>query len=91
MLTDLLAYELGELSKEESIAMFQDLIDTGMAWQLQGSYGRTAADLIEDGSCMLGTKGHRDYYGNYIPSRFEVAPGAPGSEEFWAKGGVRCE
>lgn len=30
---------------------WQYLIDTGIVWQLQGWYGRTAAQLIENGVC----------------------------------------
>lgn len=43
------AYELGEMSEGEAIEFFQELVNTGIAWQLQGHYGRTAANLIEAG------------------------------------------
>ena len=46
-----MAFENGELDEEEVAAGFQHLIDSGMVWQLQGMYGRTAADLIEQGLC----------------------------------------
>jgi hypothetical protein len=36
-------------SEEEVIEAWQWLVDTGLAWQLQGWYGRTATTLIEDG------------------------------------------
>lgn len=44
-------YEMGSLSEDETIELFQALIDSGLAWSLQGSYGRTAKDLIEAGDC----------------------------------------
>ena len=49
--TAIIAYEQGELSEEETVELFQGLIDSGMAWQLQGHYGRTAAALIDAGYC----------------------------------------
>lgn len=48
-LADILAYENGELDETEIVALFQSLVDSGMAWRLQGHYGRTAAALIEAG------------------------------------------
>jgi hypothetical protein len=46
-----MAYEQGDCSKEEVIEGFQALIDSGLCWQLQGSYGRMATRLIEAGYC----------------------------------------
>jgi hypothetical protein len=39
------------VSEEQAIAAWQYLIDTGLAWQLQGCFGRYAAHLIEHGIC----------------------------------------
>lgn len=45
----LIAYEIGELNGAETIELFADLIRSGLAWTLQGHYGRTAARLMELG------------------------------------------
>lgn len=47
----IMAYENGELEEHEIIVGFQALIDSGLVWQLQGHYGRTAMQLITAGVC----------------------------------------
>jgi len=37
--------------QEEILEAWQHLIDTGLAWSLQGWFGRTAESLIEQGLC----------------------------------------
>lgn len=49
MIDRILNYEHGNLDLEETLQLFADLVKTGHAWTLQGSYGRTAHDLIESG------------------------------------------
>ena len=36
-------------SEEQVLAAWQHLVDTGLAWQLQGWFGRTAQQLINQG------------------------------------------
>ena len=45
----IIAYEQGDLSDYQTVNLFADLVRTGLAFQLQGHYGRTAAALIEAG------------------------------------------
>ncbi len=42
-------YESGEISDERILEMMSHLIKTGLAWTLQGHYGRTAKQLIDGG------------------------------------------
>lgn len=43
----IMAYEQGDLTDEETVAFFQHLVNTGLAWELQGSYGRTARAMLD--------------------------------------------
>ena len=45
----IIAYEQGELDEEETPELFQVLVDSGLAWALQGSYGRQAMAFLEAG------------------------------------------
>jgi hypothetical protein len=52
----IMAYEAGELEEDEVIELFQDLINSGQVWSLQGHYGRTAIDLLRAGLCETVSK-----------------------------------
>lgn len=81
-MADIIAFVNGETDEAETIEVLQDLINSGQAWHLEGSIGRAAMAAIEEGACVLGVDGHRDYWGNYVPSRTEVKPGTKGSVEY---------
>jgi hypothetical protein len=48
---DIISHEQGDMEEDQMVDFFQNLIDTGAAWSLQGHYGRTAASLISAGIC----------------------------------------
>lgn len=60
----------------------QGLINSGTAWHLEGAVGRGCMDAIESGVAILGKEGHHDYWGNYVPSRYEVQDGTKGSLKY---------
>ncbi len=45
----MLAWETGKLDSDASIELFQYMVDTGLAWELRGPYGRTAWRMVEAG------------------------------------------
>lgn len=71
--------EVKSMQKLCKYAELQKMIDTGMAWHMEGSYGRMAMDALRSGACMLPTSSRRDAFGNTIPSRYQVAEGSTGS------------
>ena len=44
-------YEKGELDQDQTVQLFQELYDSGLVWNLQGHYGRTAYALLEAELC----------------------------------------
>lgn len=72
---------LDESDEVDYYAAIQEAINAG-AWSVQGSYGRAMMDAIESGRCMLGHHESSDYYGNFIPNRYQVAAGTKGSRDF---------
>lgn len=47
--TRLADYEEGLMGDGEVLVLFSDLVKSGLAWQLQGHYGRMAWQLQTDG------------------------------------------
>lgn len=52
----IIKWENGEMTEKETVEFFAELIRDGSAWRLQGCYGRTAMDYIENG--IIDTKGN---------------------------------
>ncbi len=48
-IANIIAYEQGELNDQEVVCLFAELVRSGLAWELQGHYGRTASALIKEG------------------------------------------
>jgi len=66
----------------EYYVALQRRINDGSIWHFEGAAGRGAMDAIEAGLCVLGKQPCRDYYGNRIPSRYEVKRGTKGSAAY---------
>ena len=62
--------------EDEPRRAWQYLVDTGMAWRLQGYFGRTAQALLDEGKLTYPKKhtttSSTDYYGNKIPTHKEA-------------------
>lgn len=52
----IIAYESGDMDEVDIINFFQEMINDGTVWQLQGSYGRMAKNLIDEGYCQPAPK-----------------------------------
>ena len=46
-------YETGQLDFDQTVELFQELVNSGLAWKLQGHYGRTAQELISQGYVLV--------------------------------------
>ncbi len=61
------------------IETVQKRINDGSVWHLEGAEGREASRLLKAGLCELGYKRHKDFWGNVVPSRFDLKPGTMGA------------
>lgn len=46
---DIIRFEDGQMTEEEIIEFFQEGLDEGWVWHMQGYYGRMATRLLEAG------------------------------------------
>lgn len=53
LMSSILDYEMGILEFEETIELFEELYETGMLWQLQGSYQRAFMDMVQAGHIVV--------------------------------------
>lgn len=51
--SQVIAYESGDLDFDETIELFEELYETGMLWQLQGSYQRAFMDMVQAGHIVV--------------------------------------
>lgn len=49
LVSDIMAYEMGEMNDIQAVRFFSRLVKNGLAFSLQGSYGRTAKSLMAEG------------------------------------------
>lgn len=45
----LIDFEAGNMEPDEVLELFAHLVKTGLAWELQGMYGRIAKQMLRDG------------------------------------------
>ena len=80
--------DVKRLQEQYEVDYYQDLIDNGNAWKMEGAIGRRCMSYLNAGVCFLPLVDHYDYWGNEIPSRNKVANGSTGSlslaKEFWS-------
>jgi hypothetical protein len=78
-----------ELQAANGLTEMQNMINSGEAWRMEGSYGRAAMDNLESGACYLPQERHNDFYGNTVPSRDDLKSGTKGTLEnsinFWER------
>ena len=62
-------------------ATLQEMIDSGLAWRLEGRVGRAAMNALKIGAVVLSAVEHTDAYGDPVPSYEDILDeiGAPGS------------
>ena len=53
LINQIMSWESGEMNETDEDTFFQDLVNSGLVWQLQGMYGRNAVALASAGRITL--------------------------------------
>jgi hypothetical protein len=53
LINQIMSWESGEMNETDEDTFFQDLVNSGLVWQLQGAYGRNAVALASAGRITL--------------------------------------
>ena len=49
LVNQIMDYESGQMNDKQTLKFFSEITKSGLVWQLQGSYGRTAMALVNEG------------------------------------------
>jgi hypothetical protein len=59
LLPKVMEYESGNMTdREDIVEFFQELVNSGVAWKLQGHYGRIAQSMLETGEVVMPKPGY---------------------------------
>jgi len=79
--------QITKLQSKNGLTEMQDMINSGLAWHMEGTIGRMAMDYLNAGVCYLPKEPRKDYWGNTIPGRDMLKPGTKGtllnSQNYW--------
>lgn len=79
--------QIMKMQKEKGFSEMQSMINNGSVWKLEGSTGREAMALLEQGVCMLPNVAYKDYCGNIVPARNMLKSGTKGTfqnaQKYW--------
>lgn len=56
LIEQIVAYEMGDLDEDATVSFFQQMINDGSVWGLQGHYIRTAKNFLDVGLCQWPVK-----------------------------------
>lgn len=70
---------IGEIQRDHGFDEVQKMINSGTIWKMEDSVSRAAMATLDLGTYHLPEEQTSDYYGNTIPSRYDVQKGTKGS------------